>query len=353
MYLSHFGLTRLPFQITPDVSFYFDSQAHSRALATIIYGLDKHEGFVVVTGEVGAGKTTLIEYLLATGRLAKLTAAKINTTQLEPDSLLTYIQYAFGFERTSSSKAEALKSLGEFFARAQAEGRRLLLIVDEVQNLSDAALEELRMLSNFQIGADGALQMLLVGQPEFRARLRSPACEQIRQRVVASYHLSPLPKPDIRHYVEHRLSSAGWNGDEIFTPKALERVHEVTEGVPRKINRLCDRLMLYAFFEDRRRVDADMVATIEAELIEENLGGERQGPAQVNPDARPDISARGGATANGSDTAHGEGDGQNAVVLDRTRFHELVRSVQDLRDELADHKRKLNQIASLVDRQDG
>ena len=124
MYLEYFGLARLPFQITPDVSFYFDSQAHSRAMATIIYGLNKHEGFVVVTGEVGAGKTTLIEYLLATGRLAQLTAAKINTTQLEPDSLLTYIQYAFGFERTSSSKADALKSLGAFFERAQALRRR-------------------------------------------------------------------------------------------------------------------------------------------------------------------------------------------------------------------------------------
>jgi putative secretion ATPase (PEP-CTERM system associated) len=357
MYLEHFGLQRLPFQITPDVSFYFDSRAHSRALATIVYGLSKNEGFVVVTGEIGAGKTTLIEYLLVTGRLSDLTTAKVNTTQLEPGNLLAYIEYAFGFNEASATKAKALKTLGEFFARATRNGQRLLLIVDEVQNLTDAALEELRMLSNFQAEANGAFQMLLVGQPEFRERLRSPGCEQIRQRVVASYHLAPLARHDMRRYVEHRLNSAGWAGQEIFTPDALNRIHDVTEGLPRKINRLCDRLLLYAYFEDRQRVTADMVKAVEAELVEENLGGEGPSRGAAETEAAGNGPAGNGAAANVNGAANGH-DGApdaapDAVVLDRDRFAELVQTIQALRDELTAHRQKLSRIADLVDRQHG
>ena len=274
MYAEFFGLNSLPFQITPDTRFFFSSRAHQRALATMTYGLHKNEGFVVVTGEVGAGKTTLIEVLLSSGRLNRATTAKINTTQLEPTSLLAYIELAFGLEKPGATKAESLRNLGEFFAQAAKSGRSALLIVDEAQNLSAEALEELRMLSNFQAEAAGVFQMLLVGQPEFHDRLKTRECEQIRQRVVASYHLGALPLEDVRQYIEHRLSAAGWTGAEIFTPDAIARVYEATRGVPRKINRMCDRLLLYAYLEGHRRVGEEVVAAVEAELQEEYLGDE-------------------------------------------------------------------------------
>lgn len=345
MYAEYFGLKSLPFQITPDARFYFSSRAHQRALATMTYGLSKNEGFVVVTGEVGAGKTTLIEVLLSSGRLNRATTAKINTTQLEPASLLAYIELAFGFETTGGSKAESLRNLGTFFARAAKSGENALLIVDEAQNLSTEALEELRMLSNFQAEARGVFQMLLVGQPQFNERLKSRECEQIRQRVVASYHLRPLTRDDVRQYVEHRLRAAGWNGSEIFRPEALERVYQTTQGVPRKINRMCDRLLLYAYLEGHRQVDEDIVNTVEAELREEHLGDEvsetepgdgRTVATEFNPEL-VELPAR------------LAGD-QDKVVVERERLYDLFDHVRALQSELTTYRNKLNRIYDLLGR---
>ena len=345
MYAEYFGLESLPFQITPDTRFYFSSRAHQRALATMTYGLYKNEGFVVVTGEVGAGKTTLIEVLLSSGRLNQATTAKINTTQLEPASLLAYIELAFGFETTGRSKAESLRNLGTFFARAAKSDGSALLIVDEAQNLSAEALEELRMLSNFQAEARGVFQMLLVGQPEFNDRLKSRECEQIRQRVVASYHLRPLARADVRQYVEHRLRSAGWDGSEIFTPDALERVYQTTQGVPRKINRMCDRLLLYAYLEGYHRVNADIVNTVEAELREEHLGDEafeaEQGSERaVAAEFTPQVVELPARLA---------GD-QDKVVVERDRLYDLFDQVRTLQSELTIYRNKLNRIYDLLGR---
>lgn len=271
MYLEHYGLKHHPFQITPDVNFFFDSRVHKRALATITYGLSKQEGFVVVTGEVGAGKTTLIEYLLASGDLSKVVVARISTTQLEADNLLELIAGELELRKSGATKAAWLRDLKSFFLRIAQAGKYVLLIVDEVQNLSAGALEELRMLSNFQDKERPLVQQLLVGQPEFRARLGSPECEQIRQRVIASYHLSALTAEEVPVYINHRMQQAGYKGDPVFTMKACVRIHDEAGGVPRKINRLCDRLLLFGFLEERSRIDVQAVDAVAAEMRMENL----------------------------------------------------------------------------------
>ena len=279
MYLEHYGLQHLPFQITPDVRFFFESQGHSRARATIIYGLSKNEGFVVVTGAVGAGKTTLLEHLLAGGRFQDAVVARINTTQLGAENLLELIAYRLGLPQVAATKAGLLRDLEAFLLATRAEGKRTLLIVDEVQNLSTESLEELRMLSNFQDAEHPLLQTLLVGQPEFRERLAQRDTEQIRQRVIASYHLAPLAPEDVPAYIAFRLKHAGYAGLPLFTPDALAAIAAETGGVPRKINRLCDRALLYGFLEDRHELDGAALAEVIQEMRAESLEADAPEPA--------------------------------------------------------------------------
>ena len=279
MYLEHYGLQHLPFQITPDVRFFFESQGHSRARATIIYGLSKNEGFVVVTGAVGAGKTTLLEHLLAGGRFQDAVVARINTTQLGAENLLELIAYRLGLPQVAATKAGLLRDLEAFLLATRAAGKRTLLIVDEVQNLSTESLEELRMLSNFQDAEHPLLQTLLVGQPEFRERLAQRDTEQIRQRVIASYHLAPLAPEDVPAYIAFRLKHAGYGGLPLFTPDAHAAIAAETGGVPRKINRLCDRALLYGFLEDRHELDGAAVAEVIAEMRAESLEADAPEPA--------------------------------------------------------------------------
>ncbi|MFN0185521.1 MAG: XrtA/PEP-CTERM system-associated ATPase [Aquabacterium sp.] len=271
MFESHFGLHAAPFQLSPDPGFYFDSRGHGEALAYLKYGVYQREGFIVVTGEIGAGKTTLVRTLLSTLDPRQIVSAQIVNTQLDEGELLAAICTAFGVPTDGSSKPRLIATLEAFFTAVAAGGRRALLVVDEAQNLGIRGLEELRMLSNFQLENQALLQSFLVGQPQLRRMLVAPEMEQLRQRVIASCHLMPLGVSETRQYIEHRLRQAGCGGQTIFEPDAFLAIHTHSGGVPRRINLLCNRLMLAAYLVGRHHVDAAAV-DFTAHGLEAELG---------------------------------------------------------------------------------
>lgn len=269
MYEAYYQLRAKPFQLSPDPRFFFNSQGHKRALAYLRYGVRQGEGFIVITGNVGTGKTTLVTTLFKSLEKENVVAAQVVTTQLEADDLLRMVSAAYGLPYEEISKASLLRNLEAFFRACVQEGKRALLVVDEAQNLPRQAIEELRMLSNFQMGGRGLLQSFLLGQKEFKTTMRSEGFEQLRQRVIAAYHLSPLSSEETRGYVEHRLLTAGWQGDPNFSEDAYQGIHEFTGGVPRRINTLCDRLMLYGSLEEIHEISGETVNSVTRDIIEE------------------------------------------------------------------------------------
>ncbi|PAL22678.1 XrtA/PEP-CTERM system-associated ATPase [Sphingopyxis sp. GW247-27LB] len=270
MYDQYYGFTGRPFQLTPDPHFYFESGTHRKAMSYLGYGLAQGEGFIVITGDVGAGKTTLVGHLMNTIDPNRLTAVKLVSTQVEGDDLLRLVAEQFGLEWEGQSKAELLRSMEQYLREQARAGRRTLLIVDEGQNLAISALEELRMLSNFQLGGHSLLQIFLLGQPEFRQTLfHSPTLEQLRQRVIATHHLDPMEPEEVEPYILHRLGKVGWTGNPSFSPDAFEEIFDYSEGVPRKLNVLVSRLLLYGAVEQLGRITGahvrDVVSEIEAD----------------------------------------------------------------------------------------
>lgn len=267
MYDEFYGLTARPFQLTPDPRFYFESGTHRKALSYLGYGLAQGEGFIVITGEVGAGKSTLAAHLMASIDRQRLTAAQIVTSALDGEELIHVAARAFGLEVAGHDKATALAQIEAFLHREAREGRRCLLVVDESQNLSVDALEELRMLSNFQLGAHPLLQILLLGQPEFRTLLQSsPDLEQLRQRVIASHHLDAMEPSEVGAYVEHRLALVGWQGRPQFDARVYAELAKASGGVPRRVNQIVNRIMLMGAVEQRDHIDAAMLQAVLADL---------------------------------------------------------------------------------------
>jgi putative secretion ATPase (PEP-CTERM system associated) len=246
MYAEYYNLKTMPFQLTPDSQFFFESKQHERAIAHLIYGMAQDEGFILITGEIGAGKTMLIERLWSQLDLQKFKAVRILTTQLSGEDLLKMVGNGFGLP-FASDKAGSLQRLEQLFAETRAAGKRCLLVVDEVQNLPISALEELRMLSNITVGGQAPFQCLLLGQPQFREMLSDSRLEQLKQRVLASYHLGPLSGLETRDYVQHRLRTAGWSGDPSFEEAAFAAIYTHSGGIPRKINTVCSRILLAGF----------------------------------------------------------------------------------------------------------
>lgn len=276
MYDQFYGFDGRPFQLTPDPHFYFESATHRKALSYLGYGLAQGEGFIVITGDIGAGKTTLVGHLMATIDPARLTAVKIVSTQVGGDDMLRLAAQSFGLPVDGLPKAQILRQT-EAFLHAQARaGRRSLLIVDEAQNLSVSAIEELRMLSNFQLGGQSLLQIFLLGQPEFRDLLKSPELEQLRQRVIATHHLEPMMEDEVEPYILHRLSVVGWTGDPHFTPDAFTAIYAATGGVPRRINVLSSRVLLLGALDQLSEIDADAVRAVVADM-----GADSDSPLQV------------------------------------------------------------------------
>ncbi len=271
MYESYFGLSSKPFQLNPDPNFYFGSKQHRRATAYLEYGLHQNEGFIVVTGEVGAGKTTIVRGLLSKLDSSKVVAAQLVSTQLDADDTLRMVAAAFGVRTKNLGKSDVLLALEAFLVDVTRQGKRCLLIVDEAQNLTPHAVEELRMLSNFQFETQALLQSFLIGQPEFRSIMQSPHMQQLRQRVIAACHIGPMDQDETQGYVEHRLKCAGFTGSPLFDDDAYIALFKASGGVPRRINSLCDRILLSGFLGGKAEFTAADVEEVAKELNEETL----------------------------------------------------------------------------------
>ena len=285
MYEAFYGLSGKPFQLNPDPDFYFASKPHRRARAYLEYGVMGAEGFIVITGEVGAGKTTLVRGLLESLDPATVIAAHLVSTQLGAEDTLRLVGAAFGVRVKDSNKADLLMALEAFFITQLTQGKRCLLVVDEAQNLKPQAVEELRMLSNFQHGQQSMLKTFLVGQPEFREILQSPGMLQLRQRVTASCHLGPLDIEDTRAYIEHRLRKVGASDKPSFDPVVFMQIHDYTGGIPRRINTLCDRLMLHGFLCENPHFGAGALAEVVEEFEQEHAMATGQALRSVNRQA--------------------------------------------------------------------
>jgi general secretion pathway protein A len=267
MYTEHYGLTDRPFQLTPDARFWFESRTHKKAMAYLGYGLAQGEGFVTITGDIGAGKSTLVAHLLATIDRERLNAIHIASTQIGGDDLLRLVAQGLGIATAGTEKARLLDAVEQRLDEEARSGRRTLLVVDEAQNLSTPALEELRMLSNFTSEGRALVQTLLLGQPEFRERVAAePALEQLRQRVIASHHLEPIEANEVEPYLVHRLACAGWQGRPAFTPDAFAALYRHSGGVPRRLNQLANRLLLQGAVEQADRFDGADVERVVADL---------------------------------------------------------------------------------------
>jgi len=269
MYLEHYGLNEFPFQLTPDHRFFFESTEHRKASAHLLFGLSQGEGFVIITGEVGAGKTTLLGHVLSSQDQDSIIIGKLVSTHLTGDDMLRSVAFAFGLPSQGIDKSSLLSGIQTFLESAHLQGKRLLLLVDEAQNITPQAMEELRMLSNIQVGNKVPLQSVLLAQPQLRRLLSSPDLEQFRQRIVASYHLGAMNAAETREYIRHRLAVVDWHNDPEFAEEAFPVIYAQTGGLPRKINTFCSRLMLFCFLDDLHRIDDQVVKAVAQDLSEE------------------------------------------------------------------------------------
>ena len=333
MYKDFFGLTGKPFQLSPDARFFFPSKEHKRALSFLKYGLGQGDGFIVITGDIGTGKTTLVQTLLTDLDPKDTVVANLVTTQLREDDLLTLVAFQFGLRPNGPSKAVLLRDLEQFFLHRVRENKRVLLIVDEAQNLPPGSVEELRMLSNFQYQGRPLVQVFLLGQEEFRATLLSDGFEQLRQRIIATYHLNPLDAAETRAYIEHRLGLVGWRGDPSLTDDAFERIFGFAQGVPRRINNLCDRTLLYAFLEELHHIDGEVVRLVGEEIGNEFVGADLDKPKE---------------SAAGSEVTHQPLESMARMMFDKAnvqqRLASLERAVDTLGHGLKDERGEIRSL---------
>ena len=265
MYERFYQLRERPFALSPDPEYLYPSRVHQEALDYLRYGLESQAGFIVITGEIGSGKTTLLQTLLR-GLDSQTTVGRIVNTMLEPRELLETIMIDFGLDPTGKSKPLLLRDLAQYLVDQRLAGRMVLLVIDEAQNLTLGALEELRMLSNLETEKSKLLQIVLVGQPNLRDKLIAPELEQLRQRVTVSYHLQPIDADETENYVNHRLRRAAVGAPVVFPRAATDVIHARSRGVPRIINVICDAALVFGYAEERRAIDLELVQEVLAEL---------------------------------------------------------------------------------------
>jgi general secretion pathway protein A len=288
MYEHHFGFRMKPFAITPDPAFLYPSKQHGMAMTMLEYGLESQAALSLLTGEIGSGKTTLVRRLIR--QIGdQVAVGLISHTHARFQSVHPWAVSALGIVPADDTNVALYEALVDSFVREYAKGRRTLLILDEAQNLSTDALEDLRLLSNVNSEKDVILQILLVGQPELREKLLQPKLRQFAQRISVDFHLRRLDSTESRSYVRHRLEVAG--GDpRLFSLQAVELIHEQTQGIPRLMNQLCDFALLYAFADGRKSVDADLIS----QVIDE------RGDVVAMPLAHPEAGAAVARGANGA-----------------------------------------------------
>jgi general secretion pathway protein A len=328
MYTKAFGLREKPFAVTPDPRFLYLSKHHLEALEHLRYGIQERVGFVVVTGEVGTGQTTILRSLLESLGNETNTAFVFNT-RVTGLQLLKLILGDLGIEASDLEKDRMVNALNEFLLRQLAEGRNTVVVIDEAQNLGPDVLEELRLLSNLETGQEKLLQILLVGQPELNYVLNLPQLRQLRQRITVLYHLQPLSLEETGEYIRHRLAVAGATRDDIFTPESVQGIYYYARGFPRLVNMLCDRALLAAYADEKTQVDRVLVDEVQREM-EFPFGS-----ADGRP---PDWQAAPAGVQAGGDTAAG-----NAELQDRLRkLDEIDANVREIRASLKNLENLLN-----------
>ncbi|MCU7915608.1 MAG: XrtA-associated ATPase [Candidatus Thiodiazotropha sp. (ex Gloverina cf. vestifex)] len=352
MYDDFYKLNGKPFQLTPDHKFFFNSKGHNRAMAYLRYGLEQGEGFIVITGGVGTGKTTLVRNLFDELSGMNVMAAQLVTTQVDPDDMLRMVSASFGLAHEGLNKATLLHNL-EAIARARhAESKQMLLVVDEAQNLPARSVEELRMLSNFQVDNRALVQTFLLGQEEFKRTLQSPGMEQVRQRIIASYHLEPLSPDETEKYILHRLQLVDWQEDPTFDEGVFRMIYEFTGGVPRRINAMCDRLMLYGCLEELHHLEKDAVLSVMQELEQEVSFDPLPGEADTQPSpATPEAPLASVSPLHPS--GNSTGTGQTATVQRPSsepmpHADELIYRIQELEKELDGLKQTMRNEQKLL-----
>lgn len=265
MYLEFYGLKQAPFDITPNPRFLFHSHKHREAFNHLVYGIRERKGFVQLTGEVGAGKTTLCRALLE-HLDGKFSTALIMNPVLSGDELMKAIATEFGLDVRRCDRLETIAAISDFLLKQTLAGKETVLIIDEAQNLTEELLEQVRLISNIETDDRKLLQIVLMGQPELRDKLNSPRLKQLRQRITVRYHLAPLTRTEVGQYIQHRLALAGSRGAAAFTWPAIWRVFDYSQGIPRLVNAVCDKALLAGFVENSYRINYRMVGRAIREL---------------------------------------------------------------------------------------
>lgn len=271
MYEKFYGFTDRPFNLTPDSDFFFPSSKHEEALNRLIYAISERNGFAVITGEIGSGKTTVCRTLL--NRLDTDTkVALVLNTHLGKKELLTTILEDFGIEYKSSNKTAIMSALNKFLIEQAERSVNVVVIIDEAQNLTPAVLEEVRMLSNLETEKEKLIQIVLIGQPELKSKLMMPKLEQFSQRIVLYYHLEPLDRPETEEYIKHRLRKAGNSSADIFSDAAIDEIYKYSNGIPRLINLACHNALITGLVYDTKNITPEIAVESIDELLHNRLG---------------------------------------------------------------------------------
>ncbi|MCA9320584.1 MAG: AAA family ATPase [Planctomycetes bacterium] len=265
MYEAYFGFDRAPFNNTPDTSFYFPSERHNEALAQLLYTVTSRKGFAVLTGEIGAGKTTVCRGLLRELEEDAVTALVTNP-RLNGIQLLYTVAREFGIEIKHVNRVALLDAINDFLIEQLAQDRNVVLVIDEAQNLPLSTLEEVRLISNLETETEKLIQILLLGQPELRRKLEHPSLLQLRQRIAMRYHLEALDENEMLRYIQHRMRTAGPHHAVRFSSRAVHLVYRYTRGVPRLVNLICDRALLTAFTEETHKITSEIILSAIREI---------------------------------------------------------------------------------------